>query len=296
MAKSNSKSNTKSKSSALKPIAKLLKNIVSKASSKSDASSAKKGIAKAPVTLAATKKPAPKKIIVKKDAKKPEPVKVAPAKKPAPVAPAKPVAKPPQKTILKQAPANKVAAKTAPAKEQPSQKPAKVAAPEVDPNAHRAKHTKSAAEFAEAAAASFEAAEMSDSRTPGRRGRPPKNPLMDAPGVAGQKSGGLELHKIIDGLIKQFKKAGTVAFKDIESAFPKGAINPDLLDDVIVSLQDRGIEVSDRRSGAAGRKGASGDEEVLGGIEEDADIAGDPEAGDTDGEEAAEAPAEFDAS
>jgi RNA polymerase primary sigma factor len=131
-------------------------------------------------------------------------------------------------------------------------------------------------------------------KVPGRRGRPPKNPSLDVGGISGAKSGGLELHKIIDGLIKQFKKAGAVAFKDIEAAFPKGAINPDLLDDVIVSLQDRGIEVADRRSGA--RKGSGGDDELIAGIEDDTDLGGDAEGGDSEGEEAAEAPAEFDAS
>jgi RNA polymerase primary sigma factor len=135
-----------------------------------------------------------------------------------------------------------------------------------------------------------------EAKIPGRRGRPPKNPLLDIPGISGNKTGGVELHKIIDGLIKQFKKAGTVAFRDIEAAFPKGAINPDLLDDVIVSLQDRGLEVADQRGAQTARKGAAGEDEMLTGMEEDGEISGDTEASDDAAEEAAEAPAEFDAS
>ena len=110
------------------------------------------------------------------------------------------------------------------------------------------------------------------------------------------KTSGVELHKIIDGLIKQFKKAGTVAFRDIEAAFPKGSINPDLLDDVIVSLQDRGLEVADQRGAESSRKGASGDDDMISAADEDGEAGADSEAADDAAEEASEAPAEFDAS
>ena len=257
----------------------------------------KKAAPKAASTMAATKKPAGKKTVVskpqvakkpmakakvvKKDSKKQEAVKPALSKKPSL---AKSIA---EKSIVEKsvakAPVKQTLKSVAVAKPEAAPKVVKEAPPVEAPRRGRPPK-----------AAGMTAAVEPVVKVPGRRGRPPKNPLLDIPGITGAKSGGLELHKIIDGLIKQFKKAGTVAFKDIEAAFPKGAINPDLLDDVIVSLQDRGIEVADRRSGA--RKGAPGEDDMSAGIEEDGDLAGDTEAGDSESEEAAEAPAEFDAS
>ena len=257
----------------------------------------KKVAPKAASTMAATKKPAAKKTVVskpqvakkpmakakvvKKDSKKQEAVKPALSKKPSL---AKSIA---EKSIVEKsvakAPVKQTLKSAAVAKPEAAMKAMKEVPPVEAPRRGRPPK-----------AAGMTAALEPVVKVPGRRGRPPKNPLLDIPGITGAKSGGLELHKIIDGLIKQFKKAGAVAFKDIEAAFPKGAINPDLLDDVIVSLQDRGIEVADRRSGA--RKGAPGEDDMSAGIEEDGDLAGDTEASDSESEEVAEAPAEFDAS
>jgi RNA polymerase primary sigma factor len=289
-----------------KPAGKSAVKTVAKPMLKS--STNKKSVAKSPSVMAATKKtavskPSAKKDLkknAKKDIKKPAskpmaaPKKIVKAAKPSapvkPVAAAKPAAKVPAKPVATK-PAIPSAAASA-AKQEPA---AKAKSPKVDVSASEAPRRGRPPKELDIAEIVEAAESASGSKTPGRRGRPPKNPLLEAAEIAGAKSGGLELHKIIDGLIKQFKKAGTVAFKDIEAAFPKGAINPDLLDDVIVSLQDRGIEVADRR-GAGARKGAAGDEDMLGGIEDDGDIAGDVEAGDGDAEEAAEARAEFDAS
>lgn len=266
-------------------VKKVLKSAVKTMLRGASAFKKKTVAAKAPATMAASKKtppkssasrtPAPKKPTAKlksakKESKKQESVKPALSKKPSLVkpVPSKPIA---AKSALKQPEA---------ATKQPEI--AVVAAGTEAPRRGRPPKTAGAAPLQPVV------------KVPGRRGRPPKNPSLDLGGMNGAKSGGLELHKIIDGLIKQFKKAGAVAFKDIEAAFPKGAINPDLLDDVIVSLQDRGIEVADRRSGA--RKGSGGDDELAAGIEDDTDLGGDAEGADSEGEEAAEAPAEFDAS
>jgi RNA polymerase primary sigma factor len=299
MAKTKAKTKTNSKTSASKSIAKTLRGVTSKVIKKVAATVSSKAApkAKAPVVAAASKKPVAKKAPVKKEQKKDN-------KKPAAKVVAKPVA--PAKKIVAKPAAKPVAVKApvkAPAKAEPAKAQAKAPAGKVEAPAK----AKAPAAPVEVKGQDLEAprrgrppkgsepAAAPVAKVPGRRGRPPKNPLLDLPEVGGAKSGGLELHKIIDGLIKQFKKAGAVAFKDIEAAFPKGAINPDLLDDVIVSLQDRGIEVADRRTGGT-RKGASGDEEMMTGMEDDGDLAGDAESADSDGEEAAEAPAEFDAS
>jgi RNA polymerase primary sigma factor len=130
----------------------------------------------------------------------------------------------------------------------------------------------------------------------GKRGRPPKSKdsvsLSDkAAAVSAKGAGGMELHKVIEGLIKQSKKIGVISYKDIEAAFPKGAINPDVLDDVIVALSDRGIEIADAK-GALVRKGASGDDDVIGAIDEDGDVAADGDAADGEGEEAGPGAAE----
>jgi len=300
MAKTKTKLKTNVKTTAGKSSAKVSKKPVSKVMPKSAPARKSKPLAskaKAPAMMAASKKSVAKKAVAKKEPAKKEPAKkkhladkksVAAKSVKTPVA-AKPAAKalakvPSKKDIVK--PAAKPATTKALVKSVVKEAPKAVTA---DEQPRRGRPPKGAPEAVASTAV------VTEAKVPGRRGRPPKNPLLDIPGVTGGKSGGLELHKIIDGLIKQFKKAGSVAFKDIEAAFPKGAINADLLDDVMVSLQDRGIEILDRRAAGGARKGATGEDEV-GGIEEDGDLAADGEAADGDGEEAAEAPAEFDAS
>jgi RNA polymerase primary sigma factor len=283
------KSNIKSKGTAPKVAAKPLTKPTSKVAAKGQSLKTSKPAAKAPTVMAASKKPVAKKPAAKPAAKPVKKVAV-PAKKQVAAKPAP--AKAPTKPVAAKAPVKQPVAKPV---IKPVVKPEVVAieaekelAPAMEaPRRGRPPKTASGVE------AKPQTAEV---KVPGRRGRPPKNPLLDIPGVTGAKSGGLELHKIIEGLAKQFKKAGTVAFKDIEAAFPKGAINQDLLDDVIVSLQDRGIEIADRRGAAGLRKGASGEDEMIGGMDEDGEIGSDIEAGDAEGEEGAEAPAEFDAS
>ncbi len=99
------------------------------------------------------------------------------------------------------------------------------------------------------------------------------------------KANPLELHKVIEGLVKQAKKLGMISYKDIEAAFPKGALNPDVLDDVIFVLGEKNIEIADAK-GSLTRKGAAVDDELIGGIEDEAEVAADGEAAeDGDGEE-----------
>ncbi len=224
--------------------------------------------------LAASKKPMPKKPESKSQ-------KPAASKKaaPAPVksaTPAKPTAKPLAKAPVKPAPkAQDVKLKAAaPVSDK------KVAAKQPEPV------TKLKAKPSEDA----------QSAAPGRRGRPPKSRDDEVGDIAkvapaGAKAAGMELHKVIDGLVKLAKKAGTIAYKDIEAAFPKGAINPDVLDDVIHALGDRGIELADAK-GAATRKGASADDDMLGGIDDDGELAGDAEIAEGDAEDGAPAAAE----
>ncbi len=295
MAKSKAKSNAKSKSNISKASQKQPKKSVLNVAGKTASLKNKKPSAIAPTVMAASKKPPVKKTVAKSPAKQakkpPTPTKVAP-KKPTP---SKVVAtKPAPKQVPSKAPVkvpSKAAAKPA-GKQTVS---AKVESKVVD-----VKETEISSQVRGRAVKESEGDDQSalagDLKSGGRRGRPPKNLLADIPGVSGAKSGGLELHKIIEGLVKQFKKAGTVAFKDIESAFPKGTINQDLLDDVMISLQDRGIEIADRRGVAGARKGATADDEMIGGIEEEGEIGADIEAVDADAEEGAEAPVEFDAS
>ena len=238
----------------------------------------KVAIRKDPVEMAATKKAPP-----------------APAKKPE----AKPAAKPVTVITKKAGQPNAKPAVAAKAAAQKSA--AKVEAPKSDKDKHAKPGVKvEAAKTDKKPAAPAKPIVMKPQVTKtheeidmasmaGRRGRPPKAGAPETgakPAATSAKTaGGMELHKIIDGLVKQAKKAGTIAFKDIEGAFPKGAINPDILDDVIVALGDRGIEIADARGAAGDRKGASGDDELLGGIEDDADIGGDSDAAEAEAED-----------
>ena len=252
--------------------------------------------AKTTMTKDVAKMPPSKKTAIRKEPVQMAAAKKAPAKKPeakpaAKVAAKKPAPQP-AKTIAAKAPVKppqKVEAK-APVKPQQKVEAAKSDKKPAAPVAAAKEPVKIPARSMVKTHEDIDAASHA-----GRRGRPPKG-AADAgakpAAVSAKSTGGLELHKIIDGLVKQAKKLGTIAFKDIEGAFPKGSINPDLLDDVIVALGDRGIEIADARGAAGDRKGATGDDELLGGIEEDAELGGDGEPAEVEGEDGVAAPAE----
>ncbi len=310
MAKPKAKFNTKIKTASLQKASKPVSKPVSKSVTK-NAPSSKSAAAQAAAKKSNSQKTDVKPAAKKSVAAKPQPVKkkIVPVKAPIKSL-VKSATKAPVKSLVKASPKPQAKAPT----QTPDAKTLKTGSKAVAASKTKQPSKTEAANQSENIAVEQAPARRgrppkvvalnSDSSTPsqtpvvkvpGRRGRPPKNPLLDIPGMA-TKTGGVELHKIIDGLIKQFKKAGTVAFRDIEAAFPKGSINPDLLDDVIVSLQDRGLEVADQRGAESSRKGASGDDDMITSGEEDGEMGADSEAADDAAEEASEAPAEFDAS
>jgi RNA polymerase primary sigma factor len=239
------------------------------------------------------KKPIPKAKIAGKPAKS-----IAAIKRPQPVLAAKkaPAKKTPEKTIKKPAapvvkakasaanPTTKNLTKAIAAKSPPTKKQ------DAKPSIKEIKQKKEAEAKAQTKIAENLKVQQDDDSymdigKPNRRGRPPKAKADDLQSKAStaKPAGAMELHKIIDGLIKHAKKAGVIAYKDIEGAFPKGAINSDILDDVLTALGDRGIEIADAR-GTAARKGLlNADDDSITGSDDDAE-AGDIDPADADGE------------
>jgi RNA polymerase primary sigma factor len=126
-------------------------------------------------------------------------------------------------------------------------------------------------------------ADVADAKVKGKGpGRPSKEPKD--PKAAAAVAGAQEIYKVIDGLSKLAKKNGSLAYKDVEAALPKGTNNPEIIDDIIVALQDKGIELIDGGPGAGAdgrRKGASfADDEFLPDAEEDS--TGEAEAGEAE--------------
>jgi RNA polymerase primary sigma factor len=113
---------------------------------------------------------------------------------------------------------------------------------------------------------------------------------VSKPGKNEARSGAetFEVYKAVEGLVKLAKKNGSVSYKDIDSAVPKANANPDTIDEIVMALSDKGIELVDaspgrNRSGKDGKE-AGGDDDFLMADEEGA--AGDGEA--AEGEAAAD--------
>jgi RNA polymerase primary sigma factor len=270
-----------------KAVSKVLGKVLSSAKKPQPNMTPKAKIAK-PIVKAATRKDMPATA-----AKKPAPAAKKPeVKKPAgkPLVQSKPVkapqvAKQPAKALSKDNSKTQAPSKQTTVKAHSNQPPHKGATPAAKsaPVKHEAKADQSAADKKQKVAAA-----------PAAKGKPvaggktadAKN-KTGGQGAVGAPTQSLELHKVIDGLIKLAKKNGVIAYKDVEAAVGKTVINTDILDDVIVALGDRGIELADARG--LNRKGAAVDEDLMAGIEDDMDIAGDAEAVDGDGEEGAAA-------
>ncbi len=92
------------------------------------------------------------------------------------------------------------------------------------------------------------------------------------PSAAKAKSEALELHRIIDTLVKISKKNGSVLYRDIQAQFVDAALlSVDMLDDILVALNNKGVEVSGvGKGGADGRKGAQFDSEDSIGLDDEA--------------------------
>ncbi|MDI7270050.1 MAG: RNA polymerase sigma factor region1.1 domain-containing protein, partial [Myxococcota bacterium] len=55
--------------------------------------------------------------------------------------------------------------------------------------------------------------------------------------------------KLIDKLVRQAGEKAELTYDDLNQAIPRDVVSPDRIDEVILALVERGIEVSDR-SGA----------------------------------------------
>ena len=230
-----------------------------------------------------------RRIVTTTGVKKAMPVKVAATKKPDKAAVAKPAApKPHGKPVAKAAPAP---VKSATTKDRPTTPSHGKAAPAGKPvrDAAKAKGDHGA----------------DKARTEAKTGRPAKG---HAPGAADGRKGATtstaEARKVSQLLLKQLQgDKHTISYGDIDLALQKAKIKPrpELVDEVVQTLTDEGVDVVDRGAGARGgsdkRPGAEAahgeghadDDEPQG---EDAVLTDAEGEGEAEGEEAEEAETE----
>ena len=104
-----------------------------------------------------------------------------------------------------------------------------------------------------------------------------------AKGKAADKNKGnetFEVYRVVDTLIKMSKKNGSLSYKDIDAAVPKANANPETLDEIIMALSDKGIELVD----ASPNRGRSGKDNKGSGNSEDDFLKSEDEEGDGDGD------------
>ena len=248
--------------SAVRKVARTLASSLTSGGSKDSVLNKKMALA-GKTTPSKAKRPIPapsKKEVAKKSMKAPL------AAKRAVLETRKPAVKAPSKTDVKNA------EKIAKANLKAAAKSAKLEA------IQRAKDEKrSAKEAVKAAKAAAKAA-----RIPGKPGRKPGSGKISVT----DSGGAPEIHKIIDALSKLAKKNGSISYKEIDAALPKGLVSPEIIDDVVVALQDKGVEIVDAggKGGDARRKGAQFADED-GADEEGGADSNDEEASDDEEEE-----------
>ncbi|MEY4632042.1 MAG: hypothetical protein RIQ81_2162 [Pseudomonadota bacterium] len=200
-----------------------------------------------------------------------------------------PAAKAPASQKMK-APASKPLVAKAPAAKAPAK-------PAVKPAPEKAKIEKTKVEKAQTAKAPAEKAV----KATGKSAEAGAKPVKPVKGEGRSGSENFEVYKVVDGLVKLAKKNGSVSYKDIDAAVPKANANPDTIDEIVMALSDKGIELVDAspgrgRPGKDGKDAAGGDDEFLMSDEEGG--SGDSEAGDSENasESEAETPDTSDAS
>jgi len=82
-----------------------------------------------------------------------------------------------------------------------------------------------------------------------------------------------EIYRVVDGLVKLSKKHGSLSYKDIDAAVPKANANPETIDEIIMALNDKGIELVDAsptrgRTGKDGKNSSNSDDEFMSDDEE----------------------------
>ncbi len=95
-----------------------------------------------------------------------------------------------------------------------------------------------------------------------------------------------EVYRVVDGLVKLSKKHGSLSYKDIDAAVPKANANPETIDEIIMALNDKGIELVDAspgrsRAGKDGKNSGNSDDEFM---SEDEEAGGDSDNESSDGD------------
>ena len=102
-----------------------------------------------------------------------------------------------------------------------------------------------------------------------------------------------EVYRAVDALVKMAKKNGSLSYKDIDAAVPKANANPETIDEIIMALSDKGIELVDASPGRGragkGSKESGGEDDFLLAGDDDAGGAGDGEGSESgDGDSSSE--------
>lgn len=130
-------------------------------------------------------------------------------------------------------------------------------------------------------------------------------PSKEAPAKAEKKSktknaesDTFEVYKVIDSLLKLAKKQGSLSYKDIAQVVPKANATPDTVDEIIMTLSDKGIELTDAspKSGKSSKENGDGEEDFLLSGDDESGSDGDSSDGDSNSESETETADASDAS
>jgi RNA polymerase primary sigma factor len=111
------------------------------------------------------------------------------------------------------------------------------------------------------------------------------DPNVDITEVAPKDKNAVNIDKVLRTLMKAAEQnKNEIAYADINAALPKGKVKPEIVDEIIMALNDAGVEVADVPGAAKKKKAALDDDDLLPEVEVEAAEDAEEPAEDADGE------------